>query len=103
MFIIGLFGVFLQKYSPQFIKDMTSLIGNWKYWLLVIGAFLLIIFGWFIFDRYRKMKEFKELYETKSKSKFRKNIARIETLALTLGPEYEDKVIEKEEEYGLDR
>ncbi len=103
LFILGLFEVVLTDYSPPIISDMGDAIGDWIYWLLVIGGFLTLIFGWLIIDRFKKMKEFKDLIETESKSKFIKNIARIETLALALGPQYEDKVIEKEEEFNIDR
>lgn len=103
MFVLGLFGVVLKDYSPQAIIDMSSVFGNWIYWFLVIGGFFMIVFTWYLIDRYRKIKEFKELIDTKSKSKFIKNIARIETLALSLGPEYEEEVMEIEEEYNIDR
>jgi len=103
LFILGLFEVVLTDYSPALVSDMGDVIGDWIYWFLVVGGFLTLIFGWLIIDRFKKMKEFKDLVETESKSKFIKNIARIETLALSLGPQYEDKVIEKEEEFNIDR
>ncbi|MGM0509913.1 MAG: DUF3198 domain-containing protein [Thermoplasmatota archaeon] len=103
LFILGLFEVVLTDYSPALVSDMGDVVGDWIYWFLVIGGFLTLIFGWLIIDRFKKMKEFKDLVETESKSKFIKNIARIETLALSLGPQYEDKVIEKEEEFNINR
>ncbi len=103
LLIIGLFGVFFADTAPTVLADLIERIGDWKYWALVGGAFMTLIFSLVIFFRYRNLQEFKELYETESKSKFRKNIARIETLALKLGPEYEEKVIEKEEELNIRR
>ncbi len=103
MFVVGLFGTFLSEYSPGLFTKLNELIGAWKWWFLVIGAILMFIFSIVIIFRYKNLKEFQELYETESKSKFRKNLARIETLALKLGPQYEDKVIEKEEEFDIDR
>jgi len=101
--VIGLFGTVLSGYAPGILNEIENTLGNWSYWLLLIGGIFTFIFTFLIIDLYRKLNEFKELFETSSKSKFIKNIARIETLALKLGPKYEDKVIEKEEDYNLDR
>lgn len=103
LFILGLFEVVLTDYSPAVVSDLGNAIGDWIYWFLVIGGFLLFVFSWFLIDKFRKIREFNELVNTESKSKFIKNIARIETLALSLGPQYEDKVIEKEEEFNINR
>ena len=103
LFILGLFGVILTDHSPESLLYMADAVGNWIYWFLVLGGFLIIVFTYYIIDIYRKIKEINELMDTESKSKFIKNIARIETLALHLGSDYEEKVIEKEEEYNIDR
>lgn len=103
MFVIGLFGTFLSEYSPGVFTLLNEAIGAWKWWFLVLGALLAFVFILVLVFRYKNLKEFKELYETESKSKFRKNLARIETLALKLGPKYEEKVIEKEEEFDINR
>ncbi|MFO7991425.1 MAG: DUF3198 domain-containing protein [Thermoplasmata archaeon] len=103
MFFFGFFDVLIPDHSPEVISDFTEKLGNWTYWLLGIGGFLLLIFGWFLIDRTKKVKEFNELMESGSKRKFIKNIARIETLALSLGPKYENRVMEKEDEYNIKR
>lgn len=103
MLFFGIFDIIIPDQSPDLISDFTNKLGNWTYWLLGIGGFLLLIFGWFLIDRMKKIKEFNELLESGSKSKFIKNIASIETLALSLGPKYEDRVMEKEEEYNIKR
>ncbi len=103
MLMVGLFGTFLSDYSPEAFISFADAIGAWKWWVLVFGIILVFIFSIMVILRTMKLQEFKKLYNTESKSKFRKNIARIETLALKLGPEYEDKVIEKEEEFDFDR
>lgn len=102
LLVMGLFAVVLTDMSPAAFTDIADAVGAWIYWLFVLGIALTVIFSIYLVDRYRKIKEFHELIDTKSKSKFRKNIARIETLALSLGPKYEDEVIEMEEEFGLD-
>ncbi|MFW6142331.1 MAG: DUF3198 domain-containing protein [Candidatus Saliniplasma sp.] len=103
LFILGLFSVILSDYAPETLLSMSEIMGNWIYWLFVLGAFLTFAFSWYLIDLYLKLKEFEELMDTESKSKFIKNIARIETLAVQLGSEYEDKVIEKENEYNINR
>ncbi len=101
--LIGLFGTFLSDYSPELFTSINDFIGAWKWWLLVLGILLIFVFTIMIYLRIRRLKEFDDLYETESKSKFRKNVVRIEELAIKLGPEFEEKVIEKEEEFNLKR
>ncbi len=103
LLILGLFHVFSSIQRPPGIKYIVETAGSWNWWLLVLGIFLTFVFSLFLFDRYRKLKEFKEYIDTESKRKFRKNLPRIEELALALGPSYEDKVVEKEDEYNIDR
>ncbi len=103
LFIIGLLDVVLSKYMPEPVTNFTSKMGGWNYWFLVLGGFATLVFGWYYIDRYRKIKKFNELIGSPSKSKFRRNIAEIETLALSLGDDYEEKVIEKEKEYNIKR
>ena len=101
--ILGVFGVFLEKYTPKPIADMNNAIGNWIYWLLVVGVLMILFMGLYVWDRHKKIEEFKELIDTQSKSKFVKNIARLETLALILGPRYEEEFLEKEKQYKIRR
>ncbi len=103
LLILGFFGVVLSDVSPGPIATLNDMIGDWTYWFLVIGGLMVLFLGWYLADRFKKIKEFNELIDTKSKSKFVKNIARLETLALTLGPEYEERVIEKERKYNIKR
>lgn len=103
MLFLGLMGVVFEQYAPGAILDMVNALGDWSYWVLVLGGFLTAVFSWYLGDRYLKIKEFNELIDTNSKSKFIKNIARIENLAISLGPDYEDRVMEKEDEYNIDR
>jgi len=101
--LIGLLGTFLSAYSPDPITSIINFIGPWKWWLLVGGIALIFIFTIMIYLRIRRLKEFDDLFYTESKSKFRKNIVRIENLAIKLGPEFEEKVVEKEEDFNLRR
>ncbi len=103
LFIIGLLDVVLQSYVDTEISGLFDFLGNWTYWFLVIGGFLVLVFGWYFGDRAKKIKEFNELMDTTSKSKFIRNIAEIETLALSLGKKYENRVTKREEEYNIKR
>jgi len=103
MLLIGLFGTFLSDYSPEPFTAIANVIGNWKWWFLVLGIILIFVFTIMIYLRIKRLEEFDDLFETESKSKFRKNVVRIEELAIKLGPEFEEKVIEKEEEFNLKR
>jgi len=103
MLLIGLFGTFLSDYSPEPFITINDAIGAWKWWLLVLGIILIFVFAIMIYLRIKRLNEFDDLFETESKSKFRKNVVRIEELAIKLGPEFEEKVIEKEEEFNLKR
>lgn len=99
--VIGLFGTLLSGYSPGFLDILTDPIGPWSWWLLLMGIILLVVFVLVIYVRIQRLREFRDLFETESKSKFRKNIARIEELAIKLGPSFEEKVIEKEEDLNI--
>ena len=101
--VLGVFAVFLEKYTPKPIADMNNAIGNWIYWLLVVGVLMILFLGLYVWDRHKKIQEFNELIDTQSKSKFVKNIARLETLALILGPRYEEEFLEKEKQYKIRR
>ncbi len=100
---LGLFDVVLYDLSPQVITDLNEAVGNWTYWFLVLGGLMILALGWFVYDQNKKRKEFNELIESSSKSKFVKNIARLETLAVELGPDFEERVLEKEKEYNIKR
>ncbi len=103
LFTIGLVDVVLQNRMDTDAFSIFNFLGNWTYWFLVIGGFLVLVFGWFFGDRVNKIKKFNKLMDTNSKSKFIKNIAEIETLALSLGKKYEDRVTEREKEYKIRR
>ena len=75
--------------------------GNWAFWIIIPGLLMSIIGAYFIYDFYRKMKEFRELMTIESKAKFIKNIDRIEFLAWRLHPNYERVVIEKKKKYKI--
>lgn len=101
LLLTGLFGTFLSEYSFEPFKAINNIIDAWTWWLLVVGIILIFIFTIMIYLRIKRLREFRDIFDTESKSKFRKNVVQIEELAIKLGPEFEEKVIEKEEEFNL--
>ena len=82
----------------QWANDMF---GNWAFWLIIPGLAMAIIGGYYLYDFYRKLKEFKNLMKVESKAKFIKNVDKIEELAWRLHPKYEKIVIEKKKKYKM--
>lgn len=79
------------------IKWAYDLIGNWAFWLILIGFILLIPGIYYLAVFYKQLKEFKGLMKTDSKAMFIKNQDRVEELAWRLHPKYEKMVIQKKE------
>jgi len=76
-------------------KWAFELIGNWAFWIVIVGLLLLIPGIYYLATFIKQLKEFKELMKTDSKALFIKNQDRIEELAWRLHPKYERLVIEK--------
>jgi hypothetical protein len=100
--IVGILGVFVvNSDSDESLKNFIDSFGNWIYWCMLAGPFVLIGGGWYFFDNINKRKEFRELIETTSKAKFIRNLDRIEFLAWKLTPEHQEKLFEKKKEFHI--
>lgn len=77
------------------LKWAHDLIGNWGFWIIIIGLILLIPGAYYLVVFVKQLREFKEMMATDSKQLFIKNQDRIEELAWRLHPKYEKMVIEK--------
>lgn len=110
--ILGIWGVFIYEepkadpitgeLPPEEQDDrIMNAIGDWKYWCILIGPILLIAGGWYFFDNIMKRREFKELMETTSKSKFIKNQDQAEFLAWKLTPKHQNQLMEKKKEFHI--
>lgn len=76
-------------------------IGNWGYWVLGIGAILLLIgVIWFALFRIN-VRKFNQLMEEKSKAAFVKKQDDAEYLAWRLPMKFEDRLAVKKKEFGL--
>ncbi len=96
--IVTLFGLncfYTNTVLSTIFGDLSEDIGDWKYWLILIGPILLLTGGWYLYDTFNKIREFKQLVDIDSRSKFIKNLDRIEYLAWRLSSKYEDEVLER--------
>ena len=76
-------------------------LGAWGYWVLGIGAVLLLIgIIWTVSYR-NNIRKFRKLMEEKSKAAFVKKLDDIEYLAWNLPMKYEKELIAKKKEFGL--
>jgi phosphotransferase system glucose/maltose/N-acetylglucosamine-specific IIC component len=83
------------------ISTANDILGDWAYWVLLLGLAVLIIGIFYIYEFIKLRKEFKELIEIGSKAKFIKNMDRIEELAWRLHPKYEKIVIKRKSELKI--
>jgi type VI protein secretion system component VasK len=76
-------------------------VGTWGYWILAIGAILLLIgVIWFWIYAANKRK-FKKLMEEQSKAAFVKNLDDVEYLAWRLPMKFEERLLEKKKQFGI--
>jgi hypothetical protein len=100
--ILGVLGVFVVNDDwPGSVTNVIDSIGNWIYWCMLLGPFVLIAGAWYFFDNISKRREFKELMETTSKAKFIKNLDHIEFLAWKLTLEHQKELMEKKKEFNI--
>jgi len=82
-------------------KFSYDLFGNWAFWIILPGVAMLVLGLYFVYDFFKKLKEFRSLMTIESKAKFIKNLDRIEELAWRLHPKYEKIVIDKKKKYKI--
>ena len=87
--------------NSSLIQFSHDLFDSWGFWIVIPGLIMTILGAYYIYDFYRKMKEFRNLMTIDSKAKFIKNLDRIEFLAWRLHPNYEKVVIEKKKKYKI--
>jgi len=83
------------------LKDMAEFMGNWKYWIFLLSAFLICVAVYFMYTNYQKRTRFNEMIHMDSKAEFVKNLDDLEYLAFQLGPRYEDKVWDKKQTFKI--
>jgi hypothetical protein len=95
----------LVMFETEPLKDyplpLIEKLDEWSWALLIVGG-VLSIGGWLYYhDHNKSFKRFEELIETDSKAQFVRNIDEIEQLAVDLGPDFENKVMEKRKEFKV--
>lgn len=81
--------------------DLVAPLGNWVYWLVILGILGLIVALWWDVDYFLKVRKLKELSDTSSKAKFLKNLDEIEYLAWRLPKKFRVMVAQKKEELKI--
>ncbi|HEQ79082.1 MAG TPA: DUF3198 domain-containing protein [Euryarchaeota archaeon] len=99
--LLGVFGVMIPEHAPDFMVGVLETIGNWGYWLLVIGIILLIGGIWQMWSIISKQKKFEKLIDVDGKAKFLRNQDDLEYLAWSLGGEYKERVKEKKRMFKI--
>lgn len=108
MLIAGMLLLFFSTYylmfyrqQPDFVKNITEPLGNWNYWVFLLGLVLAAAGAWYIYDTLRKLREFFEYLHSDSKATFRNNLADLMYLAEHLGDRYVEMVEEKKREWKI--
>lgn len=95
--LLVIFGTLDRKYEFPLMGGVSY--GSWFF--AGIGG-LTALFGLiYFYDYNKKHKKFSELIQTDSKAQFVRNLVEIEELAISLGPDYEKRVIEQRERYKV--
>jgi hypothetical protein len=101
--ILGILGMFYSgsDFLKGNVQGVIDLIGDWKYWCILVGPILVLAGGWYFFDNIKKRQEFKELMETTSKKKFLQNLDRVEYLAWKLTPWHRIELSKKKRKFNI--
>lgn len=101
LLVVSIMGILYSDGKTGLIQIIRDIIGNWSYWFVLLSVMLLAVGLFYFIDFTKKLKEFKNLIGTPSKSKFIQNLDRIEELAWRLHPKYEKIVINKKNEHNI--
>ena len=95
--------IFLYKEGDfgSLLSTVHDSLGDWAYWVLTLGVVLLVVGIYYVYSFIKLLKEFKKLMDISSKSKFIKNLDRIEELAWRLHPRYEKIVLSRKQELKI--
>lgn len=94
--ILELLFLFEIEQIPDWLEPpLMDKVGYGAWFFALIGG-IVAIGGYLYFHDYnKKHKKFEELMDTNSKAAFVRNIVEIEELAVDLGPQYEEEIIDK--------
>ena len=101
---LGILGVFMGSTLTGFwaiFQDLIAPLGNWVYWLVMLGSLGIIVALWWDLDYFFKVRKLMALSDTSSKAKFIKNLDEIEYLAWRLPKRFRIMVAEKKIELKI--
>lgn len=101
MSVLATFNYFLAAQAPALIRNANAGLGDWIFWVAVLGYPVALGGGYYFVDLLRKRRQFERLMGSPSKATFVRNQDKIERLAWTLSSEYERRVIEKKREFKI--
>ncbi len=94
-------GILAEEGSGSIFSTIKESLGGWIYWLIITGTVVLLLGVFYLFDFVSKRRQFYKLFNEESKSKFIKNMDRIEELAWRLHPKFEMMVIERKNKWKI--
>ena len=101
---LAIISVIALLYKPDdtgITLTLHNVVGDWAYWIIIIGLILVLFGGYNIVKFLGQLKEFKTLMDTTGRVKFIKNQDRIEELAWRLHPKYEKQVIDRKAKFNI--
>ena len=101
--VVGISGgaIMADEEGSGVFSTLKTSSGMWIYWIIMGATVCLLLGAFYFFDFVSKRREFYKLFEEKSKSKFIKNLDRIEELAWRLHPKFEEMVIDKKKKLKI--
>ena len=76
-------------------------VGTWGYWILAIGAIMILIGVIWLFIYTAAKRKFNKLMEEQSKAAFVKKLDDVEYLAWRLPMKFEERLLEKKKNFGI--
>lgn len=87
--------------SLAFLNVAFTEIGNWDWWILIIGGLLILIGALWFASYVLNVRKFRRLMEEESKASFVRKQDDAEYLAWRLPLRYEDELAAKKKHFGL--
>lgn len=76
-------------------------LGDWAYWLVVIGLISFLVGIYLLSGFLSKKTQFERYLKTESRAEFKKNQDEVEYLAWRLPSRFNERLIKKKEELGV--
>lgn len=97
---LSIYAIFISSSAP-IVSSYNNISGDWKSWILGVSFLGFFISLYYFIDYFKKLKKFKELINSDSKSKFISNIKELEIISYRLGPKYKDQLENKKKYWKI--